>query len=265
MPLSRERLKSYAKLKQKKYRSLQKQFLAEGMRAVRDIVADEEHGNLIDAILYTPALLKDQLFEKMLIAARERGAKTYELSEEELGRVSDTVTAQGVVGVVNQWGSDLETIVRGSRKRLLVAADAIREPGNLGSIIRTCDWFGVDGLLLGSGTVEVWNTKVVRSAVGSMVHVPMVEDVDLASALPLLRSRGYTIIGTTVHEGTSITGSRIGLPAVVVFGSEADGISPGVQDKLDERITIPRFGRAESLNVGVAAGVTLYHLRSLIK
>jgi RNA methyltransferase, TrmH family len=264
MPLSRERLKSYAKLKQKKYRSLRKQFLLEGMRAVRDIVADEERGNLIDAILYTPALLQDQLFEKMLIAARDRGTKTYEIPEKDLEKVGETVTGQGIVAVVNQWGSDLETVVRGSRKRLLVATDAIREPGNLGSIIRTCDWFGVDGLLFGAGTVEVWNSKVVRSAVGSMVHVPMVEDVDLASALPLLRSRGYRIVGTAVHGGRSIIDEPPGLPAVVIFGNEADGISDEVQRLLDDRITIPKYGRAESLNVGVAAGVILSRIRSSV-
>ncbi len=261
MPLSRERLKTYAKLKQKKYRSLQKQCIVEGVRAIRDIVAADEDGYIIDAILHTPGFIHDEMHEKLVITVRERGAKVYEVGEKELERLTETVTNQDIIAIVNQWSTSIDTIVHQYAPRLIVAADSVREPGNLGALIRTCDWFGVDALLLGKGTVEVWNPKVLRAAVGSMVHLRFSEDVELEKELPLLRSQGYFIGGTSVHGGSSIADTIPAMPAVVVFGNEAEGLSHGVLNVIDELITIPKYGKAESLNVGVSAGVILSAIR----
>jgi len=261
MSLSRERLKSYAKLKQKKYRSLQKKFLVEGLRGIRDIVTEDEDGKLIDAVIHTADFSQHDLNEKLIITLRDRGVNVYEVTREDLQRMTETVTTQEVVAVVHQWGYKLDTVLHQMEPQLIVALDNIREPGNLGALIRTCDWFGVNALLLGKGTVEIWNPKVIRSAVGSMVHVPFVEDVDLPEMLPLLRSQGYFIGGTSVRGGVSISDAVPELPAVVIFGNEAEGISHDVLNTIDELLTIPKFGKAESLNVGVSAGVILSAIR----
>jgi len=261
MPLSRERLKLYAKLKQKKYRTLQKQCIIEGVRALRDIFASDEAGKLIDAVLYTPEFLTSDAHEKILITVRERGGKVYEVSPQDIERLTDTVTGQHVIGIVNQWSTTVDTIFHQSSPQLVVATDNIREPGNLGSLIRTCDWFGVDTLLLGAGTVDIWNPKVIRSTVGSMVHLPFVEDVDLEKELPILRSRGYFICGTSVHGGSSIEHVIPPMPVVILFGNEAEGISDEILNVIDDLITIPKYGKAESLNVGVSAGVILSAIR----
>lgn len=261
MPLSRERLKNYRKLKSKKYRTLYKQCLVEGVRAILDIVAADESGKMIDAVLYTPGFIKTDMHEKLMIVVRERGGKVYEIDPDDFNGLSDTVTSQDIIAVVNQWSTSIDTIVHQSAPRLIVATDAIREPGNLGALIRTCDWFGVDALLLGKGTVDIWNPKVLRAAVGSMVHIRFVEDVDLQKELPGLRSRGFFIAGTSVRGGTAINHMIPELPVVIIFGNEADGISDGVLNTIDELITIPKYGKAESLNVGIAVGVILSAIR----
>ncbi len=261
MSLSRERLKAYAKLKQKKYRFLHKQFLVEGLHGIRDIVRADEDGKLIDAVIHTADFAKEEMNEKLIITLRHRGVKVYEVPKTDIERLSETVTNQEIVAVVHQWGFKLDTALHQMTPQLIVALDTVREPGNLGAIIRTCDWFGVNTLLLGKGTVEIWNPKVIRSAVGSIVHIPFVEDVDLPSTLPLLRSKGYFIGGTSVHGGVSIHDAVPELPAVIVFGNESDGISHEVLNTIDELLTIPKFGRAESLNVGVSAGVILSAIR----
>lgn len=261
MPLSRERLKNYAKLKLKKYRSLHKQSIIEGVRAIHDIAAADENGRIIDAILYTPDFLRDDRDEKLLITVRDRGAKVYEIDMKELGRLTETITNQNIVAIVNHWSTTVDAIIHQSAPQLIVAADTIREPGNLGALIRTCDWFGIDALLLGKGTVDVWNPKVLRAAVGSMVHIPFVEDVNLEKELPVLRSRGFFIGGTSIHGGISIADTLPSMPAVIIFGNEAGGLSRNVLNIIDELITIPKYGKAESLNVGTAAGVILSAIR----
>jgi RNA methyltransferase, TrmH family len=261
MPLSRERLKTYAKLKQKKYRSLHKQCIIEGVRGIRDVLAADDSGVMIDAVLYTPAFLSDPMHERLLVAVREKGGKVYEVSAADIGRIGDTAENPGVLAVANQWSASTDELLNRGASGLAVAVDAVREPGNLGSLLRTCDWFGVDMVLLGTGTVEVWNPKVLRAAVGSMVHVPFAENVDLAQALPILNTRGYRILGTSGRGGTPVAEAAPAPPAAIVFGNEADGISGGVLGVVDEMITIPRYGRAESLNVGVSAGVILSAIR----
>lgn len=261
MSLYRERLKTYAKLRQKKYRSLHKQCIIEGVRAIRDIVAADHNGRLIDALIYTPGFIRDERNEKLVMTVRDHGGKTYEAGEKELARLSETVANQDCIAIANQWNTSIDHIVHQSAFRSIVALDNVSEPGNLGALIRTCDWFGVDALLLGTGTVEIWNPKVLRAAVGSMVHIQFAEDVDLERELPALRMRGYNIVGTSVHEGTPVTDTRPAMPAVIVFGNEADGISSGVERVIDTMITVPKYGKAESLNVAVAAGVILSAIR----
>jgi RNA methyltransferase, TrmH family len=261
MPISRERLKTYTRLKQKKFRSLQKQCIIEGIRAIRDIVTADNEGLVIEALLYTPEFVRDDMHEKLLLTARERGARIYEIEKKEMERMTETVSPQEIVAIIHQWGTTVDTIVHQSAAQFIVATDNIREPGNLGALIRTCDWFGVDALLLGKGTVDIWNPKVLRAAVGSMIHLPFVEDVDLTAKLPVLRSHGYFITGTSVHEGVSIAETIPVPPLVILFGNEAEGISPELLNLVDELMTIPKFGKAESLNVGTAAGVILSAIR----
>jgi RNA methyltransferase, TrmH family len=261
MLLSQSKFKEYSKLKQKKFRSLKRQFIVEGVRGITDLIASPDAEGLIESVLHTPEFGNNERREKLLVSLKDRGAKNYEVDKKTLDKLTETITGQDIIAVVNQWSTPMETVLRRTGPQLLVAVDRIHEPGNLGALVRTCDWFGVDAILLGKDSVEIWNPKVVRSSVGSMANVTFVEEVDLPVHLKTLKNTGYSITGTDVRAGVSVAESPPEKPCVIVFGSEADGISPDILREVDTMITIPRFGKAESLNVGIAAGIILSVIR----
>ncbi|MEX2115692.1 MAG: RNA methyltransferase, partial [Bacteroidota bacterium] len=196
----------------------------------------------------------------LLDQVRQRKVPLKEISEKELRQVSETVHAQGVVAVVKQRSVQLTPALIGGA-RIIVALDTIADPGNLGTILRTADWFGADLVLLGKGTVELYNDKVVRSTVGSLFHVPVAEGVDLAVALADLKAQGFRIVALSADGKTDLNNVDWGKRNVVVLGAEAQGVSKQVRAVSDVLVRIPRFGRAESLNVGVACGVALSQMR----
>jgi RNA methyltransferase, TrmH family len=261
MSLSQSRLREYAKLKLKKYRTLRKQFIVEGVRGLTDVLDTPAAGRLIESVLYTSDFYTDNRHEILLRMIKDAGVQTYEVDTMTLDKLTGTVTNQNIIAIVNQWNTPIDAVLHRTEPQLIVAVDRVREPGNLGAIVRTCDWFGVDAILLGKDTVEIWNPKVVRSTVGSMVHVPFVEEVDLPVQFGTLKEAGYFIAGTDVRRGVSIADGAPVRPCVIILGSEAEGISPDILTVVDITVTIPGFGKAESLNVGVAAGVILSSIR----
>ena len=140
---------------------------------------------------------------------------------------------------------------------VVVALDIIGDPGNLGSIIRSADWFGVQAVLLGRQSVDLYNPKVVRSTMGSIFHLPIVQDLDLLAALSHARELGYTIYGADTEGETHFDKVRFAQRSVIVLGNEAWGLSDAVRKLTDVRVAIRRYGSAESLNVGVACGILL--------
>lgn len=138
---------------------------------------------------------------------------------------------------------------------LIVALDDIRDPGNLGTIIRLCDWFGVDALVCSKETAEVYNPKVVQATMGSIARVPL-----LYTDLPAwLEATKLPVFGTFM-EGNNIYKAPLPAHGVIVLGNEANGISEAVQRVIDHKISIPRFGKlqqTESLNVATAAAIIL--------
>jgi RNA methyltransferase, TrmH family len=137
------------------------------------------------------------------------------------------------------------------RKNWVLALEQVRDPGNLGTIIRIADWYGIDTILCNEGTAELYNPKVIQASMGSFTRVGLYY-CDLASVLPTLRmdTYGATMDGISLHQMEWPV-----VPGVLVMGNESHGLSPEVLAVLDHRVTIPRFGRAESLNVGVATAV----------
>jgi TrmH family RNA methyltransferase len=144
-----------------------------------------------------------------------------------------------------------------------VAVDAMSDPGNLGSIIRTCDWFGMDGILIGKDSVELYNPKVVRSTMGGLFHLPVAQDVDLPVALTRAKELGYTVYATKTEGRAHFDRIAYASKSVVVFGNEAWGISDAVRASADASVSIRRYGSAESLNAGVACGIVLSAMRKL--
>ena len=249
--------KLYTSLSMKKYRDLHRLFLVEGRRSVEEAVSGEFD---IRVVLATAAFAQSPQAKELLGSTKMRGVTIVEVSEREMAAVADTVQAQGIAAIVETKKTSLLGILsRESGDSLIICLDAVSDPGNLGTIIRTCDWFGVDGIILGKGCVDLYSPKVVRGSMGSVFHIPIAEGVDLEKSLSLVKESGFAVYATDVSTGKKTT-IRTGR-TVIVLGSEAHGVSSAVKTLSEGTLTIPRYGQAESLNVSVACGVILSEIR----
>lgn len=258
MRISKNEAKYLRSLSQKKVRLAERKFLLEGWRALKEALNSR---SVIDSVNVLPRFLDDTDYQNILDEVRQRHIPVRELSEIELKQISETVHAQGVIAVVRKKDQELsDRLLKTSET--IVAADAVSDPGNVGSLLRTSDWFGADLVMLGNGCVELYNEKVVRSTVGSLFHLPVVEDVDLPAELGNLKRSGFRITALSGDGKTDYQNAEWGRRNVVVLGSEAHGVSKEIRAIADAVVKIPKFGRAESLNVSVACGIVLAHLKT---
>ena len=252
--ISKSKLASYRKLLQKKYREQEGKFLIEGTHLVQEAMAS---GEKIDAVLMTREFL-DGTSGAQLLEGLNLSAVVNEIDVREVESITETVTPQGVVAVVQTRNYTAEKLLRANGgSSVIVALDAVADPGNVGTIIRTCDWFGVDAVLLGRDSVELHNPKVIRATQGSLFHLPIMDNVDLPDTLGELKEHGFTVIGTSLDAKESFSHDSISGKTVIVLGNEGSGLSAGVADACDRLVKIPGFGKAESLNVSVTCGVLL--------
>jgi RNA methyltransferase, TrmH family len=259
MHVTKNDIKYIRSLSQKKNRQSEGKFVVEGWRALKEVLNSAAKVDLVGVLA---RYREDPDYHKILENFEARGAHVRELTEKELDILADTVHAQGVIAVV---GQKRYTLDNGHLKKasLVVVADTVSDPGNLGSIVRSADWFGADLLVLGKGCVELYNEKVVRSTVGSIFHLPVVEGVELADVLTMLKENGFTVValsgdGKRSYEEISVSGKL-----AIILGSEAHGVSDTTRATAHEVVRIPKYGKAESLNVGVACGIVLARIRSL--
>ncbi len=172
-----------------------------------------------------------------------------------LASLTETVTPQGVVGVAASIDVPLERALAGAR--LVVVLHEVRDPGNVGTIVRSADAAGADAVLLTGDAVDVHNGKVVRASAGSVFHLPIAV-APLDEALSSLRRGGLTVLATTGSADRTIDETDLTRPTAWLLGNEAHGLPAAVLAAADEAVRIPIHGRAESLNVASAAAVCLY-------
>ncbi len=165
-------------------------------------------------------------------------------------------TPQGVAALVRLRPSTLATILK-AEPALLVVTAALQDPGNLGTIARSAEAFGVTGLLLGERNVNPWNWKAMRASAGSLFRLPSVK-MELAAALPEIRARGIHVLATSSHKGTGISDVDLRQPVAFVIGNEGAGVPKDVLAQADQIVSIPQTTGVESLNAGIAASILLY-------
>lgn len=182
----------------------------------------------------------------------------YIVSDKIMKEISETETPQGVLAVCELLGrKPLEVEKLG--KYLLI--DQVQDPGNLGTIIRTADSVGMSAVILGAGTVDVYNSKVIRSTQGSLFHLPVVKG-DLGEWIDKLKSKNIPIFGTALNDSAKAYKSVSPQESfALIVGNEGSGMSSELLNRTNENLYIPIYGKAESLNVSIATGILLYHLR----
>ena len=162
------------------------------------------------------------------------------------------MTPQGITAVFRiPENKKIEEI----KSNTVVYAENIADPGNLGTIIRICDWFGIETLLVSDNTVDVYNSKVIRSSMGSIFHINITEDVNHKN-LETLKKKGYKLLCADL-QGESLYDFDIPDKKIIAFSNETAGPSEELLKRSDHKITIPKFGKAESLNVASASAIII--------
>ena len=254
--LTKNDIKSITRLTQKKYRAETNCFLAEGGRLCEEAI---NSGWPIEHVLYCPSFLHSLRARQALKLAQQKQLPVSEVSVDDFVGISDTINSQGLVAVVHrQWPtSDPLEHLRQSPRCLLVAIEKLHDPGNLGTILRTADWMGVDGLLVGPNCVEVYNPKVVRSSMGSIFRLPIHEVSEFVELLRKFQMFGAVLYGADQTGDFPYTTLRFASKKVLVLGDEIEGLSQGVKDIIHHRVSIPQRGGGESLNVAIASAILL--------
>ena len=170
--------------------------------------------------------------------------------------ISDTQTPQGILAVLGLERKLLEDAALTGG--LLVILDTIKDPGNMGTIIRTADAAGCAGVIVPDGCVDVFNPKVLRSSMGSVFHVPIYHCSSIAEAMNTARTHGFVLYASHLEGSISVYEANLTGQVALIIGSEAEGIGADAAENADLLIRIPMEGRAESLNASVAAGVLIF-------
>ena len=240
-------------LRRRKVRETGGLFLAEGVRVVEELLGS---GIDLQLALSAPSL-EDTDRGAVLAASLQATGKLRRVDEGRLNALAATESPQGVLAVGRIPAAGLDGIELG-RGGLGVVLDGIQDPGNFGSIVRSADAFGALFVAALPGTVDPWNPKSVRAAAGSSFHLPVLQP-GLAPLLSWLRDRGFAIYGADA-AGVSVEAVRPPRLVALALGNEGAGLGADVRSAIDELVAVPIRGAAESLNVGVAAGVLLYLL-----
>lgn len=246
--------KSFQKLKLKKYRQERKLFIVEGKRLCQEAL---ESGWQIEAAFRNPDFQNDLLFPVFEKRLMEKNIPLQVLSTANFQKLADTQTPQGILLIMHI--PQVSPLIEEDWKQqsLILLLDGIRDPGNLGTIIRTADWFGVRYLVSSSDTADFYNPKTIRASMGSLFRVTCRECSNLIEFAHLLNKHKIKILATSSTATTVLEETRVSFPLAILLGSEATGISPALLNCSSEIIQIKKYGQAESLNVAVATGILL--------
>ena len=244
--LSKNRMKFLTSLQTKKHREEEKLFVAEGPKIAREILST---GKRIHSLYCLAGWLDSQNHHDI------ENLDITVVSNDEMRKISTLVTPQEVLCVVHQFEHKLDE--QSLNKNISLALDGIQDPGNMGTILRLADWFGIDTVLCSTGCVDVYNPKVVQASMGALCRVN-IHAVDLPSVLSCTPISNGTPVYGTFLDGENIYTKDLSPAGIIVLGNEGNGISEAVAKRVTHRLHIPSFregGAVESLNVSVAAAI----------
>jgi TrmH family RNA methyltransferase len=258
-----DRVRSVRALSRRAVREREGLFLAEGPQAVSEVVA------------HRPDAVQDLYFEAqgseapsdtraagtrqaaVLDAARKSGLSIREVSHEVLVAMSDVLAPQGVIAVCRPVDVHLDSVLD-ARPRFVVILTNVRDPGNAGTVIRGADAAGADAVLVSDSSVDIYNPKVVRSTVGSLFHLPIVTGVPIVVLLDRVRAAGLALLAADGTGDILLGDIDLTRPHAWVMGNEAWGLEPHVRAACDAVVRVPIYGKAESLNLAMAATLCVY-------
>ena len=247
-------IKEIKGLNRKKNRWKNRLFIIEGIKIIEEAIINKIS---IKNILFSDSFLESEEGYTFYEAIKNRD-NIVKMSDSLFNSISDTENPQGIMAICKfniRSLSDIDDLKNPS----IMFLDAVQDPGNMGTIIRTADAFNIDGIILGEGSVDPYNLKVVRSTMGSIFRVPLYMCDNSIESLGDLKNKGFNILATSL-DGRPIYDSDFNNKFICVIGNEANGVDPRILDMADRSIKIPMPGKAESLNAGVAASIIMYEV-----
>ena len=245
-----ELIKHIKKLKDKKERDLSNEYIIEGIKLIQE--AMQENAKIKQIIICddcekTESIPKDLMYE---IAKQECIYVTNKVFDS----ITEVMNPQGILAIIEKQSKEIQI---DDKQDIILALDDIQDPGNLGTILRTADSIGLTQILVSKGTADCYNPKVVRSTMGAIFRVKIIECEDLVKTLKEIKKHKFEIVVSSLQTDNSIYDINYH-KKVIVIGNEANGVKKEIQDLADKKIKIPMLGKTESLNASVATGIILY-------
>ncbi|OCA91337.1 RNA methyltransferase [Bacillus sp. FJAT-27225] len=240
-------VKQWKKLAMKKERERTGLFLAEGFHLVEEAL--KKPGTVVELVIAEDTDIPPRIDYKDVSVTT--------ITREIFKSLSETETPQGILAICRQesGGGALDDA------KTFLLLDAVQDPGNLGTMIRTADAAGIDAVIAGTGTVDIYNPKVLRSAQGSHFHLPVTTG-SLDEWIAKIQAKGIPVYGTALENARTYTKAAPGSAFALLVGNEGSGVSKQLLAQTDDNLYVPIFGKSESLNVAVAAGILLYSLKN---
>jgi len=247
--ITRNKIKQYSQLKQKKYQKENNLFIAEGIKTIKEFLQERFE---YEAIIHSESV--NEITGKFKIDLH----KCFKVDFSTINKISSFKSPQPVLGVFNIPSKTL--LYEEIEKKLTIFLDDVKDPGNLGTIIRIADWFGIENIVCSKETVDAYNPKTVQSSMGSLARVNV-----FYTDLPQLLKKTKSVIYGTHLKGKNIYTMELNPNGCIVFGNESKGISKEIDSLISERILIPGFPNnkksIDSLNISVSAGIVCAEFR----
>ncbi len=245
-----EIIKSIKKLKDKKYRDEAGLYVVEGIKMIEEAI--EEEADIKKIVICEECVEAGSIEQKLLYTIAKYDC--IYVKEKIFNLLTDVVAPQGILAVIAKPSKD--TNIRYDQD-IILALDGIQDPGNLGTILRTADSVNLKQIIVTKNTADAYNPKVVRSTMGAIFRVNIIETENLEKTLKEIQKNKFKVIVTSLDTNNSIYDIDYA-KKVIVIGNEANGVTKEVQEMADNKVKIPMLGKTESLNASVAAGIMLY-------
>lgn len=247
--ITKNELKYYSSLLQKKFRREENKFIVEGEKIVLEGLKSNFE---CEIVICTNQFSEDNI--NILKELKAKNIRAEIIKNIEFVKLSDTINPQGIAAVFKKTKPG-----KIAQNNILVGLEDISDPGNLGTIIRNCDWFGITEIILSKDCAEIFNPKTIRASMGSVFHTNIFEEIDLPEEIKKIKKGGYEILCTDL-VGESVYSHKPSKKTFIIFSNEAHGSSGEIKNLADYKITIPKKGKAESLNVASASAIILSEL-----
>ena len=243
-------VKHIKKLKEKKYRDINKEYIIEGIKLIKEAIEEKAE---IKQIIICEDCDKADIIPKELMYEIAKYECVY-VNKKIFNTLTDVVNPQGILAIIGR--SDNKNQID-YMQDIIVALDDIQDPGNLGTILRTVDSVGLTQILVSKGTADVFNPKVVRSTMGAIFRVKIIECEDLMQTLKEVKKHKFEVVVTSLQTTKSFYEINYN-KKIIVIGNEANGVEKQIQEIAENKVIIPMLGKTESLNASVATGIMLY-------